>query len=359
METGREAAQGVAGGVTVSRGTRTLDLPAPLRIVHMERDGWQKAVAAESFDALMARDPAALHAFSLNGDLLWTVQTWCRLREAGYGGIELAVQPAPGRINMAKSKVWSRLGRPAECFAVSIQADYPRVLWAQFHIQQNRDLVEADGAYQTLWPQAAIVPRDRERPVRRVGFLGKLDGNLALNEAEWTRLLAERGLEFVARPADQWNDFSDIDIALGIRDFSHRRHSHKPPNKLLNAWIAGVPFVGGRDSAFCQVGTPGEDYLRAITLEDALLALEHLRDDAALYHRLVEAGGRRAKAFSTPAIVREWVRNFEGPIALRYREWAAHRGKERVRSAALGAAQRAVDAAKAIGRTLLGREYEA
>ena len=359
MERGRQAAQGGAGDVRVSCGPLTLDLPAPLRIVHMAREGWRAAVEAERFDALMKRDPAALHAFSLNGDLLWTVQTWCRLREAGYGGIELATRPAPGRINIAKSKVWSRLGRRADCFAVSIQADYPRVLWAQFHLQQNRDLVGADSAYQTLWPQAAIVPRDPGRPVRRVGFLGKRDGNLALSEQEWTRLLAERGLQFVTRPAERWNDFSDIDIALGIRDFSHRRHSHKPPNKLLNAWIAGVPFVGGRDSAFCQVGTPGKDYLRAVTVEEALLALQHLRDDAALYQRLVEEGRRKAAAFSTPAIVREWVRNLEGPIAVRYSEWAAHPGKEQLRSTAFGAAQRAVDGVKAAGRTLLGREYEA
>jgi len=324
----------------------------------MERPGWEAAVASRDFDWLMHNDPEALAAFSLNGDLLWTVQTWCRLRDAGYGGIELAGRPAPGRINLAKSKVWSRLGRPHNCFAVSIQADYPPVMWAQFDIQQNHDLTGHDSAYQTLWPQAAIVPRDSARSeVRRVGFLGKAQGNLALGEAEWRGRLAEAGFEFVARPPEQWHDFSDIDIALGIRDFSHRRHSHKPANKLLNAWIAGVPFVGGRDSAFEQVGTAGETYMCATSVDEVMQALRRLRDDKAFYDAFVEAGRREATRFSTEAIVGEWVRNLEGPVARRYRQWIAG-DKERYRSAFYGAAQTAIDGAKAVGRKLLRRDFE-
>ncbi len=355
LQTGRSA----TGDVTVSRGPKALDLPVPLRFVHMERPGWREAVAAEDFDELMQADPAARTAFALGGDLLWTVQTWCRLRGAGYGGIELAARPAPGRINLAKSKVWSRLGRPRDCFAVSIQADYPRIAWAQFHLQQNRDLVGPNGAYQTLWPQAAILPRDpARRAVRRVGFLGKVGGNLALGEGEWTRLLAGHGLEFVARPPERWHDFSDIDIALGIRDFSRRPHSSKPPNKLLNAWLAGVPFVGGTDSAFRQVGTPEVDYLRAASLDEAVAALIRLRDGADLRDRMVAAGRRQVAGFTAKAIIREWVANCEGPIARRYREWAANRGREAVRGHLTGAAQAALDSAKAVARTLLRRGYE-
>lgn len=348
-----------ADGVTVSRGPKTLDLPAPLRFVHMERPGWREAVTAQDFDALMRADPDAREAFALGGDLLWTVQTWCRLRDAGYGGIELAARPAPGRINLAKSKVWSRLGRPKDCFAVSIQADYPRVAWAQFHLQQNRDLAGKNSAYQSLWPQAAIIPRNpARREVRRVGFLGKVGGNLALGEAEWARLLAGHGLEFVARTPAQWHDFSDIDIALGIRDFSQRPHSHKPPNKLMNAWLADVPFVGGTDSAFRQVGTPDVDYLRVTSVEEAVTTLVRLRDDADLRRRMVEAGRRRVADFTTDAITREWVSNCEGLIAQRYREWAAHPTREAVRGQLLGSAQTAVDSAKAVARTILRRGYE-
>lgn len=348
-----------AGGVTVSDGPHRLALPVPLRFVHMERKGWAEAVAAPDFDALMRASPTALEAFSLNGDLLWTAQTWCRLREAGYGGIELAARPAPGRINIAKSKVWSRLGRPRGCFAVSIQADYPRVRWAQCHIQQNRDLTAHGDLYQTLWPQAAIIPRDpARRQVRRVGFLGKADGNLALDEREWTAVLAARGFEFVARPPSRWHDFSDLDIALGIRDFTTRRHPHKPANKLLNAWIAGVPFVGGSDSAFADVGRPGRDYLRALTLDEALSAIERLRAEPRLYDALVTAGRTRAFAFSTAAIVDEWVANLEGPVAERYRAFAAAPRQEALRAALGGAAQHGIDTAKAAARMLLRRPYE-
>ena len=345
---------------TTSVGERELATPAPVRFVHNGRFGAAEAIASEDFDALLADRPDILKSFAENGDLCWTVQTWCRLRDMGVGGIEIATEPGEGRINLAKSKTLSRRGADPTLFQVSIQADYPRVLWAQFHIQQNTDLLCEDGALQYLWPQAGIVPRDESRGgVTRVGFLGKLDGNLAGTAEQWTRAMEARGLEFVVQPPERWNDYSDIDIAIGLRSFGHQRHSRKPANKLLNSWIAGVPFVSGSDSAFAQVGTAGMDHLLAHNLEEAVSQIDRLRSDPKLYADIVDAGRRRAKTFSVERMASQWVALLEGPIAARYRQWEAHLPREKRRVRALGAAQGLVDTGKSMGRKLLGRKTEA
>lgn len=346
-------------GCTVSQGSRKLASSVPVRFVHNDRFGATQAIASDDFDTLLSQRPDILRSFAENGDLCWTVQTWCRLRDAGIGGIEIATEPAEGRINIAKSKTLSRTGSETGLFQVSIQADYPRVLWAQFHIQQNADLLCDDGALQYLWPQAGIIPRDPERVgVKRIGFLGSVDGNLASSEDEWRTLFAQRGLEFIARPPERWHDFSDIDVAIGLRSFGNARHSHKPANKMINAWIGGVPFVGGADSAFAQVGTAGIDHLLATNREELLTQVERLRSDAFLYQSIVSAGRQKAEAFSTEKLVEQWVALLEGPVSARYKQWAAHPVRERNRTLAFGAAQSAMDAAKRVGRKLLGRGYE-
>ncbi|UOR16632.1 hypothetical protein [Qipengyuania aquimaris] len=344
----------------VSSGSRPLVSPAPVRFVHNDRFGAAEAIASDDFDALLRDRPDILASFSENGDLCWTVQTWCRLRDAGFGGIEIATEPAEGRINLAKAKTLTRAGPRLGMFQVSIQADYPRVLWAQFHIQQNADLLCDDSAFQYLWPQAGIIPRDPSRDrVERVAFLGNVSGNLAASADEWTRLFAKRGLEFVARDPDRWHDFSDIDIAIGIRSFGHARQSRKPANKMINAWIGRVPFIGGSDSAFAQAGTAGIDHLLATTRDEVLAQVDRLANESDLYSSIVEAGSQKALEFTPERLVEQWTALLEGPVAARYRQWAAHPVRENNRLRALGVAQSGVELAKSVGRKVLRRGYEA
>ncbi len=347
------------GDCAISGGERRLDTPVPVRFVHRDRFGADEAIASDDFDALLAERRDILRSFAETGDLCWTVQTWCRLRDMGFGGVEIATEPAEGRINIARSKMLSRRGADPAMFQVSIQSDSSRLLWAHFHIQQNSDLLCEDGAFQYLWPQAGIIPRDTAREgAKRVGFIGKLDGNLAGAADQWSQTMEARGLEFVVREPERWNDFSDIDIAIGLRSFGHSRHSRKSANKLINSWIAGVPFVGGNDSAFSQVGTPGMDHLLAHNLEEAASQVERLRSDPDLYRDIVEAGRRKARAFSHERLAMQWVALLEGPVSARYRQWEAHLPRERRRVRMLGVAQRLLDAGRAFARKMLGRNSD-
>lgn len=336
---------------------RPLRTSAPVNFAYVSAFDEDRALASEDFVALLAED-AELRAdlAGTKADLNMIALTYFYLREAGYSNIALSREARPGHINILHTQHLRDLRPDPECFYVSVQGDFPRRAWAQFHIQQNRDLAGRSSRVMWLWPQPGIIPRDAaRRDVRRVGYLGQIHANLAWDIGRWERLLAPLGLEFVTAPPSEWHDFSSIDVAIGIRGFGGRRYSDKPPSKLVNAWFACVPFIGGADSAYTQVGTPGEDFIRATEPAEVVAALTRLRDDPAFYRGLVAAGRERSCDFTVPALIERWAALLEGPIERRFREWRAHPRREEARRASLGAYDAGLDAAKALARRVVGR----
>lgn len=302
------------------------------------------ALAAASIDALVGQDED--FRLAMNGskaDLNMIALTFIYMRRAGIEGIRLSRQLEPGWINIAHSESLRLLPARSDAFAVDVQGDFPRRRWAHHHIVQNRDQLDRHSSCIYLWPQPGIVPRAPTGPaVQRVGYLGQTyNGNLAWDEDRWRQLLQPLGVEFVAKSPDRWHDFSDLDAAIAIRSFGDAPHSAKPPSKLINAWLAGVPFIGGADSAYVQAGTPGVDYLRASTPQDVVRAVAALRSDPGLAAALVDRGRERAARFDNAAILRRWIDVIEGPVARRYARWSASPRQERVRSRMLIAADRA------------------
>jgi hypothetical protein len=107
---------------------------------------------------------------------------------------------------------------------------------------------------------------------------------------------------------------------------------------MTNAWQAGIPFVGGYDSAFSQIGVPGEDYLRAETPDAVVVAVTNLRDDNALYGQLVQNGARKAPLYNSDAIAERWERTLTEPVMQRFNRWRGAPTFERQRfKAALAA----------------------
>jgi len=164
-----------------------------------------------------------------------------------------------------------------------------------------------------------------------VGYAGQLAGNLAGNVDDWKREFEACGLEFVPLLSSQWHDLRSIDVLIGIRSFDSNPHNNKPASKLINAWHAGIPFIGGYESAFMQIGHPGEDYLLAGTLQEAIAAVTRLRDNAQLYSRIVENGARRGTQYTEPKICEIWEDVIVGPIMHRYEQWKSSRNFERMR----------------------------
>ena len=144
-----------------------------------------------------------------------------------------------------------------------------------------------------------MIPRDPARDhVECVAYAGN-PHNLAGSASAWSSALNRKGIEFRCLGPDSWNDCSRVDILVGVRSFSKSRHKSKPASKLVNAWHARIPLIGGFDSAFEQIGRPGRDYIRVRSLDDAVEAICKLRDDRDLYRSIVDSGAARVSEYSS------------------------------------------------------------
>ena len=104
--------------------------------------------------------------------------------------------------------------------------------------------------------------------------------------------------------ADRWHDYSEVDCVVAVRDFGRSSYFHKPATKLYNAWLAGVPFIGGRDSAYAADGKPGRNYLRASTPVNCLrISADSKKDPHSAKPR---AGQSRGKKFKPESILERW-----------------------------------------------------
>jgi hypothetical protein len=113
-------------------------------------------------------------------------------------------------------------------------------------------------------------------------------------------------LNLVIAGSDRWHDYSDADCVIAIREFGSRHFLGKPATKLYNAWTAGVPFIGGMDSAFSSDGREGIDYLRCNTLESVFTGLERLKNNQDFCRQLVMEGSFSARRFTPEAITDNW-----------------------------------------------------
>jgi hypothetical protein len=281
---------------------------------------------AERIDirAVSSLDPDRDLGYFRRGEWSWVVQTFLRLRAAGYP-VELT-NTAPERgIVVFHAKHKRALARAArgrsELVFVAIRADNSSPLLADFEVLQNGRF--ADGRIRfavPFWPQPGIRLRDQQRRnrVERVGYLG-LEENLHpdFRSAAWSRTLADLGIEWVTRMTRyrdvgslslvHWVDYRDLDVILAVRPVESHLKFAKPANKLINAWRAGVPALIGADYACREIRRSPEDYLEVRGAADAVTALRRLRDDPDLFTRMVANGRRRAEDFTFNAITSRWA----------------------------------------------------
>jgi len=77
---------------------------------------------------------------------------------------------------------------------------------------------------------------------------------------------------------------------------------------LINAWLAGVPLIGGSDSAFSADGRPGVDFLRCTNIRQAESAIRSLQEKSGSRRRIVAAGRDAARRFDVESVLKRWRR---------------------------------------------------
>lgn len=310
-------------------------------------------VVPKSFEARLAdigrQRVGADYPYWLGGRYNWSAQSYLVLREHRER-LSIGVEPMPGVMNFAHCMAWRALGQRRGEYRISVRADYPALFDVDFEILQNPAAPLARRqAYLPYWPVPGIIPRDAGRgpALRTVAYAGRIGGrNLA------DPLRAGRGggalgsLDFAVIAPDRWHDMSQIDLLIAIRSFDRRTHDNKPPSKLFNAWLAGIPLIGGWDSAFSSVGRPGVDYLRVESEAELETAVARLCEDPDYHRGVVDAGRARRVEVSHDAAASAWLKLLEGLVAADFERWRGGGGEKR-----RPRVRRSLD----VGRALLSR----
>ena len=244
----------------------------------------------------------------------WIYQTWLALEQSGFPASLTHSIPREGILVALTNCVSADFRVPEHAFFVGVVADYVAHPRAHLHLVQNKAHARRlwNSAFMPHWPHPNLIPRDPMRLDRfeNVCFFGQ-SSNLApeLVDGRWQkRLEGELGVNFIMWGADRWHDYREADCVVAVRGFGRSAYIHKPATKLYNAWLAGVPFIGGMDSACAADGKPGRDFLQASTRDELFAHIRQLRERPALRQQLVAAGRAAARNFSFEATLDRWKR---------------------------------------------------
>lgn len=261
----------------------------------------------------------------------WVYQSWQRLQQASIDCSLSTKLLEPGVIVTLGNYLITSLGldsmMPMETFLVDVTADRAPHPGAQLHVVENKMQAQLlpHAIFIPHWPQRGLIPRDPSRDLRfeNVVFFGE-PKNLApeLRSKVWQqRLSRELGISFFLQGNQGWHDYSNVDAVIAIRSFSSSRYLKKPATKLYNAWHAGVPFIGGRDTAYATDGRPGIDYLIATSPEEVFTHLRQLKENPHLRWSLVQEGSLSAKKFTHEVILEHWKKLIQETIPKNVAAW--------------------------------------
>jgi len=264
------------------------------------------------------------------GREVWLLQTYCLLKNY-LSNITLGTEPLKGAINIIHGGSLRRNTPSAGYYFVNARADYRPAYWVNFEIVQNKLQERNKAKYITHWPQPGLIRRDKNRKkVENVAFLGAIEQNV-LTKYPIAEDLRTMGLNYMSWDRERWNDFSDIDILVGIRQFgSANIYPDKPPSKLINAWWAEVPLISGTDSAFSQTGIPGEDYQVVYSYNELLDTINKLQNTPDLYTKIIQNGKHKRERYSREKIIDDWIHLFEHEIFPDYFRWQSMNGFKKV-----------------------------
>lgn len=272
--------------------------------------------------------------------LNWVYGTYYRLKQKGVRGIHLVSSlPQKGIVVMPSHQAKLMQVYSKDLFIISTLADSPPRFYTHLNVSQNP---YQSSLYPNLlgfpiwkhiphWPQPGIVPRQTERGARfdTIGFFGDRTGIPAeLLGEEFARELAALGMRLKVDDAT-FNDYSDVDAVVAVREFSDEPFFYKPASKLVNGWLAGVPVIGGADSAFSALRRSPLDYLLVKSKAELLAALQTLKASPELRRQMVQNGRQRVQALSEEAILHQWEELLFNEAQTHYRTWLKKNAVER------------------------------
>ncbi len=274
----------------------------------------------------------------------WILKTYQILKKATS---ELTIHlvdtvPDSGIVIFHKGFFPSAIVPNASQLFVCVQADYGRYRFAQCHIAQNpygvsnvrfsrRSFFEENlfsfskNFFIPHWNQESIIKRNVERKneFQNVCFYG-VPQNFPKELAgpNFKEKLKSEGIELhIITDSEKWNDYSETDCVLAIRDFSGKPHYNKPFSKIINAYAAGVPVISAKESsAIFLKNEKGLQFPIVNSAEECFNEILNLRDDYEKKIQLVLEKNKTLAIFHDEQIVLDWIA-FLMNIQLVYLDW--------------------------------------
>ncbi len=291
-----------------------------------------------------------------HGLYCWILMTYLRLRDSGLDCRLVEKIPEEGIIVCFGPTLPRGFKPGAKQLIVSIKSDTIEHPYAQIHIVQNpldplfqRERIHWSPQFVPLWPQTGLIGRAADRGDRfeNAAFFGHTKREIAkeLLSQEWASEIEKLGMKWTIQDANEWNDYSGVDVVIGIRRFGDKPFYHKPFSKLINAWRAGVPAILSADSAYSLLKRSDLDYLEARSQGALIEALRRLQRDPALRQAMIDNGLMRARELQVEDVARRWRYVLTEVAVEEWQRWCsseAHR-QQFFRSRALNAARLEVE----------------
>jgi hypothetical protein len=274
----------------------------------------------------------------------WILKTFWKLKEYE---IDLNIQlvndiPKEGIVIFHKGFFLKDLKPNINQFFVCVQADYGRHQFAQCHIVQNpvgvnnfnfskRSFFEeklfsfTKSYFIAHWNQNDIIKRDssRDKQFKNVCYFGIRENfPKELLESDFIRKLKKEGIELkIITDSNKWNDYSQTDCVLAIRDFGNKSHYNKPFSKIINSYLAGVPVIAGNESSAQFLKNHIALDLNIVeNSEECFNAIMHIKENYFNCQKSIESQKTQLIDFQDEQIIKNW-KNLLQEMQQNYHLW--------------------------------------
>ncbi|ANB03159.1 hypothetical protein [Ectothiorhodospira sp. BSL-9] len=263
-------------------------------------------------DAIMSRDPWIWPAYYWMGRSLYTVN--------------LSNEPRQDAINVMTAR---RLRQwrgyvPGQWFVVAVRGEDVAFPYAQLEVVHHA-AQGGQGAHVILpFTPPGVGPRERGRAqVFNVGLaLPAEENGIPIDRLRC--ILGDMGLRLADRSqSEHGHDLGCVDVLLGVHGLDGRDHPRWSSRPLQTAWQARIPFIGGFEAAYSELGEPDRDYLRVADEAGLKHALWTLKLNPYRYHCLVQAGERQLERCDAAWVGERWAQFIHRVVLPAFQAWYA------------------------------------
>jgi hypothetical protein len=301
-------------------------LPFPVTFVCRDRKRWSD-LFVDSGNSIP--HPDEIYDRIIGNQDCWIILTYLHLKRRGLN-VYLSDYFIPGKICVATSLDFGIQDKTFSSFVVGCRSDGPQPSLCDLAIVQNQANLESETDFLIPhWCQPGLIPRNKSRGnrIENIVFKGN-ENNLyeAFRSQEFIQELEQLGVKFQIHSFQKnqplkWHDYSDADLVLAVRDLTEKDALVKPASKLVNAWMAGVPALLGPEPAFQQIKRSQLDYFEVKTPQEAINAIQKLKQEPNLYQQMIVNGQKRAEEYSVDCIAQKWQDFLAKNVPQKYTHW--------------------------------------